>query len=150
MQPYEIVLQARTWLGTAYHHAASVKGVGCDCTGLLIGVARELGIDVEADFNYRFGDDDLKRLEATILRYCRPLFPTTSINLPLLAMAADILQDGDMLLFRGRNIYHHVAIYSRTENTMIHVFPSAGGVSEHEYTDEWRKLLHGAYRLNGL
>ena len=33
---------------------------------------------------------------------------------------------------------------------MIHVFPSAGVVSEHEYTDEWRRLLYGAYRLKGL
>ena len=72
--PYDIVTQARTWIGTPYHHAAAVKGVGSDCTGLLIGVARELGIPVKADFNYRFGDDDLKRLQETIGQYCDPVF----------------------------------------------------------------------------
>jgi NlpC/P60 family putative phage cell wall peptidase len=34
---------AREWLGTPFHWEASVKGVGCDCRGLLAGVARELG-----------------------------------------------------------------------------------------------------------
>jgi NlpC/P60 family putative phage cell wall peptidase len=38
----EIVAAARSWLGTPYHHQASVKGVGCDCLGLVRGVYEEL------------------------------------------------------------------------------------------------------------
>ena len=38
----EIVCLARTWLGTPYHHQASLKGIGCDCVGLVRGVWREL------------------------------------------------------------------------------------------------------------
>ena len=30
------------WIGTPYHHQASLKGVGCDCLGLIRGVWREL------------------------------------------------------------------------------------------------------------
>ncbi len=37
-----IVRRARGWLGTPYHHQASVKGVGCDCLGLIRGLWREL------------------------------------------------------------------------------------------------------------
>ena len=37
-----IVRCARGWLGTPYHHQASVKGVGCDCLGLIRGLWREL------------------------------------------------------------------------------------------------------------
>ena len=33
---------ARTWIGTPYHHQARVKGHGCDCIGLIIGVWEEL------------------------------------------------------------------------------------------------------------
>ena len=40
--PEAIVGCARGWLGTPYHHQASVKGVGCDCLGLIRGVWREL------------------------------------------------------------------------------------------------------------
>jgi NlpC/P60 family putative phage cell wall peptidase len=38
-----IVAAARGWIGTPYRHQASLKGVGCDCLGLLVGVWRELG-----------------------------------------------------------------------------------------------------------
>ncbi len=39
-----LVAAARGWLGTPFHHQASVKGVGCDCVGLIRGVAAELGM----------------------------------------------------------------------------------------------------------
>ena len=34
--------EARLWLGTPYRHQASLRGVGCDCLGLLRGVWRGL------------------------------------------------------------------------------------------------------------
>ena len=37
-----VVELARSWIGTPYVHQASVRGVGCDCLGLLRGVWREL------------------------------------------------------------------------------------------------------------
>ena len=37
-----IIIAARAWAGTPYHHQASVKGVGCDCLGLIRGLWREL------------------------------------------------------------------------------------------------------------
>ncbi|MDX3810210.1 MAG: peptidase P60, partial [Bosea sp. (in: a-proteobacteria)] len=36
-----IVAAAREWLGTPYHHQASLRGVGCDCLGLVRGLWRE-------------------------------------------------------------------------------------------------------------
>jgi NlpC/P60 family putative phage cell wall peptidase len=40
MRP-DIVSLARAWLGTPYRHQASLKGVGCDCLGLVRGVYAE-------------------------------------------------------------------------------------------------------------
>jgi NlpC/P60 family putative phage cell wall peptidase len=37
-----IVAEARWWIGTPYQHQASLKGVGCDCLGLVRGVWRAL------------------------------------------------------------------------------------------------------------
>ncbi len=37
-----IVAAARGWLGTPYRHQGALKGVGCDCLGLLRGVWREV------------------------------------------------------------------------------------------------------------
>ena len=42
MQRLDIVREARSWLGTPYHHQASLKGVGVDCVGLVRGIWREL------------------------------------------------------------------------------------------------------------
>lgn len=39
-----IVAEARGWLGTPFHHQARLKGVGVDCIGLVIGVARALAL----------------------------------------------------------------------------------------------------------
>lgn len=37
-----VIAAARGWIGTPYHDQASVKGVGCDCLGLVRGVWREV------------------------------------------------------------------------------------------------------------
>lgn len=41
-QTDQIVRIAREWIGTPFHHQASVKGVGCDCIGLVRGIFAEL------------------------------------------------------------------------------------------------------------
>ena len=38
------VRMAREYLGTPYHHQARLKGHGIDCVGLVVCVARELGV----------------------------------------------------------------------------------------------------------
>jgi NlpC/P60 family putative phage cell wall peptidase len=38
----DIIAEAESWLGTPYHHQASLKGVGADCLGLVRGVWRAL------------------------------------------------------------------------------------------------------------
>jgi NlpC/P60 family putative phage cell wall peptidase len=39
-----VVAEARSWLGTPYHHGARVKGAGVDCAQLLIGVFSAVGL----------------------------------------------------------------------------------------------------------
>lgn len=49
-----IVTAARGWVGTRYRHRAAVRGVGCDCLGLLAGVWAEVtGTEPLALPNYR-------------------------------------------------------------------------------------------------
>ncbi len=48
-----IVAEAWSWIGTPYRHQASLKGVGCDCLGLIRGVWRALyGPEPEALIAY--------------------------------------------------------------------------------------------------
>ena len=39
-----VVASAREWLGTPYHHRASVKGHGCDCAQLLVNAFAGAGL----------------------------------------------------------------------------------------------------------
>jgi cell wall-associated NlpC family hydrolase len=47
-----IVAEARSWVGTPYHHLAGVKGEGVDCAMLLCEVLRTVGL-VPADYDPR-------------------------------------------------------------------------------------------------
>jgi len=48
-----IVSEAREWLGTPWQHQASLKGVACDCVGLVRGVYTEVtGRTVESSTDY--------------------------------------------------------------------------------------------------
>ena len=38
----ELVIAARRWIGTPFHHQASLCQIGCDCLGLVRGVWREV------------------------------------------------------------------------------------------------------------
>ena len=38
----DVLAIARAWIGTPYRHQGAVKGVGCDCLGLIRGIWREL------------------------------------------------------------------------------------------------------------
>jgi cell wall-associated NlpC family hydrolase len=50
MSPAEVVQAARALLGTPFHHQGRVPGVGLDCAGVPIVVARTLGL-IAADFD---------------------------------------------------------------------------------------------------
>ena len=39
-----VVAEAESWIGTPYHHAARVKGAGCDCLTLLAEVFERAGV----------------------------------------------------------------------------------------------------------
>jgi len=41
--PAAVLAEARRWIGTPYHHQAAIRGVGCDCVGLVRGVYEALG-----------------------------------------------------------------------------------------------------------
>ena len=142
MTPETIVVLARTWIGTPYRHQASLKGVGCDCLGLLRGVWREaLGPELEAAPPYAAswaesappGRDPLAEAAG------RHLVP-----------AAGPPQAGDVLLFRFRASLpaRHCALATGA-GTMIHAHDGAA-VTEVALTPWWRRHLAHAFRFPGV
>ena len=86
-----IVAQARRWIDTPYRHQASLRGVGCDCLGLVRGLWREL-IGPEPEQPGPYAPDwaeagGIERLAQAGARYFRPA-------------GIDTFDAGDVLLFR--------------------------------------------------
>ncbi|QDL96794.1 peptidase P60 [Rhodopseudomonas palustris] len=136
-----IVAEARSWIGTRYRHQASVKGVGCDCLGLVRGVWRAcLGDEPEApppyapDWAEAGGDETLA---AAALRHLVPV-------------PCDAFDRGDVLLFRWRDgcVAKHAAIAS-SPTTMIHAHDGAA-VCEVAITPWWRRRLAYAFTFPGI
>src|SRR5258708_27657203 len=89
-----IVVEARTWIGTRYCHQASVKGVGCDCLGLVRGVWRVcVGDEPEAAPAYAPDWAEATGEESLADAGFRHLIPAVCEN----------FAPGDVLLFRWRD-----------------------------------------------
>ena len=91
----EIVTAARGWLGTPYHHQASVKGVGSDCLGLIRGIWRELyGPEPEAMPPYTPDWGSATGSETLLAAACRHLVTLEDVS---------TARPGDVLVFRMRD-----------------------------------------------
>ncbi len=117
MAEHPVVAAARLFIGTPYCHQASLRGVGCDCLGLLRGIWREIyGTDPEEPGAYdvsRFRAGGAETLLAAAERHL--------IKKPDLVFEA-----GDVLLFRlhpARPVQH--CGIAASIDTMIHAHDGA-------------------------
>jgi NlpC/P60 family putative phage cell wall peptidase len=138
----DIVAQAREWIGTPYRHQASLKGVGCDCLGLVRGVWRAVyGQEPERappyapDWAEAAGRETLAQAAARHMT----------------AAMLDEFAPGDLLLFRwraGMPAKHAaiVAAQEKNEVTMVHAHDGAA-VAEVAIAPWWRRRLAFAFRF---
>ncbi|MBO9426972.1 C40 family peptidase [Labrenzia sp. R4_1] len=113
-----VVDLARGWIGTPYHHQASLKGIGCDCLGLVRGVWRELyGQEPEVPPAYS-PDWGQVSGEETLLAAAKRHFAPVPI---------DALEPGHVVIFRMRPkaIAKHCGIISGP-GRMIHALEGTG------------------------
>ena len=138
IMPARIVRAARSWLGTPYHDQASVKGVGCDCLGLIRGVWREV-VGPEPmpvpPCSRDWGEAGPVEVLAEAAR-------AAMIELPI-----DEARTGDVVLFRMRQgaIAKHAGILSPNSH-FIHAYERTG-VIEEPLTEPWRRRIAFAFRF---
>lgn len=101
------VQEVREWLGTPFLHAASEKGKHCDCIGLIVGAARELGM--ETPLLPEYGG----LVPAEIMWQISSTWGIPIPRNPVQWQAGDILQ----ISLRGNP--QHFGVFSG-ENTFIH------------------------------
>lgn len=137
----DVCCVARAWIGTPYHHQASVKGVGTDCLGLVRGVWRELyGFDAEVPPAYTRDWAETSGQETLLAAAERYLVP----------VALDEAGPGDVLVFRMREgaVAKHAGILVST-SAMVHAMEGCC-VAEVAFGPWWRRRRAAAFAFPGL
>jgi cell wall-associated NlpC family hydrolase len=121
----QVVEEARTWLGTPWHHNARVKGAGVDCAQLLIAVFRACGLAPEIRLGYYPPDWHMHRDEPRFLRelarYADPVYLHG-------AAIADVVRPGDVAMFNfGRHAAHGAIVTAWPE--VVHAYRDVGQVT---------------------
>jgi NlpC/P60 family putative phage cell wall peptidase len=141
LQSSDIITAARGWIGTPYRHQASLRGVGCDCLGLVRGLWREtLGDEPEATPAYSPDWAEASSSE----------FLAEAARRHLTEVPATAFQAGDVLLFRWKPYLpaKHAGV-AASATTMIHAQDGAA-VSEISLTTWWMARLAFAFRFPGV
>lgn len=139
--PDDVVAAARSWIGTPYHHQASLKGVGTDCLGLIRGVWRDLyGTEAERPPGYSRDWGEASGEETLIAAATRHLVRKD------IARAAP----GDVLVFRMREgaVAKHAAVLA-TPGTIVHAIEDRLA-AEIPFSAWWRRRVAAVYSFPGI
>jgi NlpC/P60 family putative phage cell wall peptidase len=139
--PADIVSLARAWIGTPYHHQASLRAVGCDCLGLVRGVWREAyGFDPEHPPAYARDWAESTGIETML----------DAANRHLSTVPLNEIAPGHVLIFRLRptTVAKHAAILA-TPSTMIHAM-EGGPTAEVPLSPWWLRRIAAAYAFPAL
>ena len=131
---------AREWVGTPYAHAGRLKGVGVDCVGLVLGVAKELGM-IPADYSppYYEAINDGVLIQA--------IFPLYATEKDLKA-----IEPGDLVVMKFGEHPQHVGIIADCPVgfrglSIIHAYHPGGKVVEHSMNDKWLGRIVQAWQV---
>lgn len=130
MKRQDIVDTARQYLGVKWKHQGRNPESGLDCLGLIVQVAKDLGMNPHDPVDYTKAPDG-KRLMAEL---------NTQLTLVI------NYQVGDILLMRMGTNPQHLAIVTETGG-IIHSYANIRKVVEHPLDDEWKRKIVAAFAV---
>ncbi len=137
----QVVLEARSWIGTPYIHQASKKGLGCDCLGLVRGLWRALiGDEPEATPAYSSNWAERGGKEQLL----------TAANAHFLPVERHKILPGDVILFRlrAKSPAKHLGVFTGN-NRFVHAYDGAS-VVESALDEFWARHIHSVHRFPGV
>lgn len=129
-QRLRVVEEARKWLGTPYHHRASVQGHGCDCAQLLVRAFSGAGlIEYFVPAVYSM-DWHLHRSEEKYLAEVEKILHRVSDDdTPQYLRPTQEFLPGEVLMFRLGRTYSHSAMVTEWPR-VIHAYAPSRMVEE--------------------
>lgn len=141
-----ITNQAKQWIDAPYLHQGRSR-LGCDCIGLIIGVAQELDILPPHFLDYPYErEPDPDFLIGQLEEYCDQIAMGNTFD-------KSALQPGDILVFRIKSYPRHLAFYDPQPDydRIIHALSELDGggkVARHILDDQfWWPRRYAAFRL---
>lgn len=137
----DVIIEARSWVGTPYHHQQCRKGHGVDCAQLVAGVGAALGL--------------MPMLSRDLVRYARTPNPKQMqrvLEMHMVQVDAAAVEYGDVFWMCWRpGLPQHLGFFSDLHGSgMIHSHGPSGGVVETILDDSARAMIHGWWRYRGL
>lgn len=142
MKSDKIVEKAREWIKTPFHEQGRHKGIGCDCIGLIIGIAKEIGA---ISLTGKQWD------ECDVLKYDTDKDSTIMLELlpkhfPITKTPFEV---GNILLIEVMpNQYHLCLITNETPLKIIHSCNSLGVVTEHKIIPNWKEKIKNIFKYH--
>jgi cell wall-associated NlpC family hydrolase len=138
-----IIAEAREWLGVPFHHQGFSRA-GCDCIGLVAGVALALGIAGAEDW----------RADPRCHQYGRPPNPRFLLETAdrfLERIDARAAREADILVMSFERDPMHFALLTATAPPyVIHGLALGGRVVEHRLDERWQGRTRLAYAFRGV
>lgn len=147
----QVVAEARRWINTPFEPQQSCRGTGCDCKGLIVGVARAL--DLPAARSRFAAIVDYQRVDIALLRQgLEATFDLIAQRRPGQSLGDANAMTGDLLLVdladaHGRMKPQHLAIYAGN-GRMIHTlyYPGLQLVREVPIGSAWWRRVDSIWR----
>lgn len=137
---HAVVATARSWLGTPYLHQASLKGVGCDCLGLILGIWSDLtGKIASVPNDYSSAWSEIDRSERLLNGLRKQLIEIDEQENEAGTVAA-------LRLRRNRAVKHLIILTGN--DTFIHAY-EGNSVVENSLSDFWRSRIVARFKLPG-
>jgi hypothetical protein len=140
----QIVDEARSWIGTPFHHQAYRKGVGSDCIGMIAGVGLHFNLPGMVEWDRRSSSHNYA--EQPDPRYLLSVCDEFLDRVPKAA-----IELADILLLRFETDPMHFSLVTKRDPLyVIHSLSRLGRVAEHRIDDAWGGRVMRAYRLRGV
>ncbi|MHC0449485.1 MAG: hypothetical protein ACRY3E_05325 [Candidatus Lariskella arthropodorum] len=130
---------ARLWIGTKFQHQGRKRGIGCDCVGLILGIASELNIRAKsgsllAEYDYQYYKNLYIEFDLfKALRQHMVAIATQKIGCVVAVKAKFSYHLGIICSYR---IFQYSDVTYEDHFSIIHACMKAGCVVEHRFIED--------------